>query len=359
MIRYYITIVLLFFSVSISAQVIIQFVPEVSGRSVDGLFQCKIINPNRTQNAVLTITVTERTRGTVCIVKTSSFTLIQGTNSIPVSTARGASIQFANNNLGQFTRINKQFSEGDYDYCFNVKLSLSDLPEEQCFSYLLAPFSDLSLIEPANHDKICDTKPLFSWQPLIPGIAESYYQLVLTEIKDGQNATEALNYNFPVINQSTIISPVLPYPSIARELTKGKQYAWQVTVYKDQTILNRSEVWRFTLDCQDSVKMAPDNGYREIEDLLGGSYYTAYGALKFALLNPYQAQVLKYQIYPVSGSEKKIRRLPQLILQAGTNKIVIDLVENGGFKQDGFYILKVWLLNGEQKSLRFLYKEPE
>lgn len=314
-------IISLFFATSVFGQVIVQFVPEISGRSVDGLFQCKLVNMSKTQNAVLTITVTERKKGTVCVIKTPSFTLIQGTNGVPPSAARNAAIQFPGNSFGQLTRINHQFAQGDYEYCFNVKLAQSDLPEEQCFSYVLAPFSELGLMEPANQEKICETRPIFSWQPLIPGIAGSYYQLVVAEIKQGQNGIEALNYNLPAINQSGIISPILPYPAVARVLEKGKRYAWQVTVYKDRTILNRSEIWSFTVDCGEEAKpVVADNGYRDIEDLSRGNYYIAAGVLKFALVNPYAPNDLKYEIVSLSNPDKKYGDYLRLNLRQGRTR---------------------------------------
>ncbi len=357
MTRRLIIFLLLFFTLPVSAQVIIQFIPEISGRSIDGLFQCKIVNSNRAQSALLTITVTERKQGTICTIKLPAFNLIQGTNALPFSVAKNASIQFSNNNMGQLTRINRLFSEGDYDYCFSIKLAQSDLPDEQCFSYLLAPFSELNLSEPNNEDKICDTRPLFTWQPLIPGITGSSYQLVLTEIKQGQNATEALNYNVPVINQSFINSPILPYPAVARELQKGKQYAWQVTAYKDQTILNRSEIWDFAVDCQDTVKKAVNDGYRNIEDLSKGNYYIAIGALKFAVVNPYHEEQLKYEIREINNNQKLIKRLPKITLKKGTNDITIDLTGNSHFTDAKYYIIKIWLPNGSVKTLRFLYQD--
>jgi len=353
-----IPILLLIISLSAFGQATIQFIPELYGRNVDGLFKCTIINPAQGQSVNLSIIVKERSAGTVCIIKTQPFNIIQGANPLPFSASRSASLQFSNNSIGRLSSANHTFPEGDYEYCYTLTYLRSDLlPVEQCFDYTLAPFAELHLTDPYDKDKICDKRPLLTWQPLLPGMPGSAYQLVLAEVKSGQNATEALNYNLAVINQSNLISPVLPYPSIARELEKGKTYAWQVTAYKDQTILNRSEVWTFTVDCQDSVKKVIDDGYRDIEDLAKGNYYIASGVLKFAIINPYQAQDLKYQIISLNKPDKKIRRLPKLKLQTGTNQINIDLSVTGSFDDNNYYIIKAWLPNGTVKSLRFIYNE--
>ncbi len=357
MLKHYITLLLLVFSLSVFGQVTVQFIPELYGRNVDGLFRCSMINSGPAVSASLSITVKERKAGTVCTIKTTQFNIPPGNNFIPFSTARGAAIQFANNSTGRLTSTTRAFPEGDYEYCYTVNFTRADLlPTEQCFDYLLAPFAELNLIDPYDKDKICDVRPLLTWQPLIPGVAGSAYQLVLAEVKEGQNPTEALNYNLPVINQRSIISPVLPYPSIAPALEKGKTYAWQVTAYKDETVLNRTEIWSFKIDCQDTVKKVMYS-FRDIEDLLKGNYYIAVGQIRFAVTNPYKPQDLKYEIRSISKPNQKIRHLPNVKLENGHNQITIDLGLSNSFADQDYYILTVWLPNGTVKSLRFLYQE--
>lgn len=359
--KFYISILIIFICCQVSAQVSVQFVPEVYGRNLNGLFNCRLMNLSGRRTASLQITVSERKAGTVCVIKTAEFTILPGSNPIPLAAASGAAIRFANNRLGQITASSRSFPEGDYDYCFTLSYTHSDNPpDEQCFPYLLAPFADLSLIDPLNKDKICDKRPLFTWQPLLPGLAGTNYQLVLAEIKTGQNATEALNYNLPIINQSGIIAPILPFPAVNRELEPKKRYAWQVTAYKEHTILNRSEIWEFTLDCKDTVpkKVKKDSGYRDIEDLLKGNYYVAKGDIRISIINPYSKQPLKYTVTALEGNGKPIGKLPKLQLENGTNKLIIDLSGNRSFKPGAYYILNLWLPNGGLKNLRFLYEKP-
>lgn len=349
---------LLLWSLPGLGQVSFQFIPEIYGRNINGLFNCHILSVGQRLPVTLKITVSERASGVLCIIKTPEFTIAPGNNPIPLAAVRGAAIQFSDNKLSRLTSMNHDFAEGDYEYCYSLTFTRSDNPPtEQCFSYTLAPFAELSLIDPYNQDKICNQRPLFTWQPLIPGIPGSYYQLVLAEVKDGQNATEALNYNRPIINQTSIIAPMLPYPSIAKALESKKKYAWQVTAYKDQTVLNRSDIWTFTLDCQDSVKVIADNGYRRLEDLLKGNYYLAVGSVKFALVNPYVAQNLKYEIKALRNPDKKIKRLPTIKLVNGQNNITINLADAGSFNDGDYYILSVRLPDGSNKSLRFQYKD--
>ncbi|MEO3404976.1 DUF928 domain-containing protein [Mucilaginibacter sp. CAU 1740] len=341
------------------AQINVQFVPETNGRNLNGLLNCRIINQVQPARVTLTITVTERQSGTVCKIVTPGFSLPTGSNPIPLAAARGAMIQFSDNRLGQLTSRSRIFQEGDYEYCYEISFEHSDnAPLEQCFSYTLAPFSELNLIDPYDEDVICDKRPVLTWQPLVPAIPGARYRLTLTEIKKGQSATEALNYNLPLIDQANLISPVLTYPPIAKELQNKKKYAWQVTAYMDQTILNRSEIWQFKVDCADTAKTVRDDHiYRDIEDLAGGNYYVARGYVKFALVNSYQEQKLIYRVYALEDQDKKIRGLPAVKIQNGRNQVIIDLTGNSAFKKGQFYIMEIRMPGGGLKNLRFSYDE--
>lgn len=343
------------------AQVNIMFVPEIYGRNVNGLLECKILSTNQRLTASLTVTVRERKEGTVCVLRTGEFLVVPGTNTVPATAARSGSVQFANSRTGRIIGQSKLFPTGEYDYCFALTIRNTDNPPfEQCFSYSLAPFTELSLIDPFNKDTICSKRPVLSWEPLIPAIPGSYYQLVLSEVKTGQNATEALNYNLPLINQRSLISPVLPYPSMGRELQQGKKYAWQVTAYKDLTILNRSAVWEFVVDCKDSLNKdeeETDNGYRDIEEGAYGNFYAAHGKLKLMIVNDYAPQDLNYEIYAVIGYGQKIKRLPKVRLLYGKNKVSIDLANVKGLVPHQYYVMNILFANGDRKSLRFLYEK--
>jgi hypothetical protein len=359
MLKKLILLLLLCFRLPAFAQVNVQFIAETNGRNLNGLLNCHVISQFQRIAATLVITVTERQAGTVCRISTPEFTLLPGDNRLPLAAARGAAIQFGDNRLGQMTGLNRTFPEGDYDYCYEFSFSHSDNPPfEQCFSYALAPFAELNLVDPYDEDVICDKRPLLTWQPLIPAVAGARYRLTLAEIKTGQSATEALNYNLLLIDQANLVSPVLTYPSVAKELQNKKKYAWQVTAYVDQTILNRSEIWAFTVDCRDSLEKAPDPfAFREIEDLLLGNSYVARGSIKFALRNPYAAQRLKYTIRALDYPDKKIHGLPAVKLLNGANFLVIDLTGNGAFQKNRYYVMDITMPDGTVKSLRFLYDE--
>ncbi|RFZ92849.1 DUF928 domain-containing protein [Mucilaginibacter conchicola] len=358
--RAFFTFLSLCFCLSVSAQVTVNFIPELNGRNVQGLLGFQLINPNGPVRVRATIIVSERVAGTVIRIRTPEFTAAPGNNTIPEAAVTGASVEFSADKTGNMIARTRMLPQGDYDYCYNIRSVNSDMPaEDQCFAYTLEPFADMNLIEPYNRDTICDKRPVMTWQPLLPAVPGASYQLVLSEVKKGQSPTEALNYNLPVLNQRDLFAPVLPYPAIAPELVTGKKYAWQVTAYKEQTILSRSEVWSFVMNCRDSVKKAPDSGesYRDVEDLARGNLYVARGVLRFGIGNPYGEQPMKFRVHPADDPSGNIKGMGEHQLKNGYNYVIIDLAENGRFRDGKYYIMEITLPNGVIRTLRFRYEE--
>jgi hypothetical protein len=252
------------------------------------------------------------------------------------------------------------FPEGEYEYCFQVyrsdKTGRAELLSEQCFDYLVEPLTPLFLIEPYLKEKICEKRPSFTWQPSLPAIPGSQYRVTVAEMHPGQPANEALVYNLPLINQSYILSSLLLYPPSAKELEEGKSYAWQVTVYKEGIILNRSEIWEFSIKCNDTPAVDKEDGFRDIEDLAKGNYYIANGKIRFAVYNAYEETTLQYNMFCLNKPDQIFKHLPKVKLKRGNNNIVIDLTENKAFTDDYHYIITVRLPNNTEKKLRFLYK---
>jgi len=358
-----ILVILLFVSVPAFSQVSVQFVPEIFGRSIDGLMNASIYSLKDRRSIRLNITVSEAKTGKVLSIQTQPFTIVPGMNLLPPSTVKSAKVTISNTNTGNYIRQHGNLPMGDYNYNYVIMASSSseEIIIDQDFSQEITPPAPFDLIEPYNEDQICEKRPMFTWQPSLPQVVGSLYQLILVEMKDKQNAVEALNYNLPVINQKGILTNLLMYPPVSKDLTAGKKYAWQVTVYKDQSIINRSEVWSFKVDCADTVnaKLEDDNGYRDIEDLEKGNYYVANGLVKFTITNSYQEQKLNYTIICVNDPQSKIRNLPKVILKKGQNKMRFDFSNNFSFKENYSYVLKAILPNGQQKNLRFIYHELE
>jgi hypothetical protein len=357
-----IVVLLLMGAGEVQGQIAFSFVPQVHGRTVDGLLMARVVNTGaQKQMVTLSVTVTEQKAGRIVVVQTPPFEMLPGSNVLPVGLIARSSIRFAANKVADICRQSGYFTEGDYEYCFEIAEvdKQKEVIGQQCFDYFLEPFSPLMLVAPGENDAMCDKKPSFFWQPLLPAIPGLLYRLLLVELKPGQAKVEALNYNTPIINQLNIAMPMLFYPAMARELEDGKQYVWQVTAYKNEMKLADSEVWNFSVSCKDTTKKLLPESFRDIEDLNKGNFYLARNELLFAVKNVYAKTTLNYRIKCITGPGLKIKKLPVIELLTGVNHITMDLSENRSFIDGYYYILTVKLPNGEEKQLRFLYKKDD
>jgi len=362
MIRVIFTALFTCLCIIVKAQLTIAFMPEVQGRTIDGVWKARIGNNGARQTVNLKIIITEASTGTVLTIQTPPFELLPGVNNIPANAAYNASVAFANNKLATVISQSGFFPAGDYDYCFQLYEGAShngSLSGDQCFNYNLEPFSSLQLIQPYDGDKICDKRPAFSWQPLIPAVNGVEYRMILVEVKDGQQPVEAIRTNLAIINQRNIPMPLQLYPSIANELAVGKKYAWQVAAYRNDLILAESEIWDFNIDCEKDFTSTSREAFRNIEDLAKGNFYIARGELLFAFNNTYEATTLQYTIRCLTKPEQQVTKLPKVKVTRGSNQVVIDLSDNKSFTDSYFYIMNVKLPDGEEKQLRFIYKNAE
>lgn len=344
------------------AQYTFAFMPEVQGRSIDNIYKVRISNTGSMITTNLRIVVTEAKVGVVVTIDVPQFQLMSGTAIVPPAAFYHAAVNFGNNKMATIIRQSGYFPEGDYEYCFQLYEGAGhngELLAEQCFNYELEPFTNMQLISPYDEDKICDKRPTFNWQPLIPAVNGLRYRLLLAEVRNKQQPVEALRMNLAIINQRDIPMPMLLYPSIANELVEGKQYAWQVTAYQNDLILAQSEIWSFTVDCEKDTTTLPVEAFRNIDDLTRGNFYIARGQLLFALQNNYAKANLTYSVRCLTEPDRKIRKLPVVSLEKGYNQVSIDLTDNSSFKDGYYYIMDVKLPDGTSKQLRFIYKQAE
>jgi hypothetical protein len=348
--------------IGLKAQLAVSFMPEVQGRTIDGLWKARIANSGGTQNVNVVITVKESSAGAVVTIQTPQFDLLPGVNTIPANAAYHAAPVFGNSQLATVVRQSGFFPAGDYEYCFQVYEGISHdvlLSAEQCFTYNLDPFSSLQLIQPYDGDKICDKRPAFTWQPLVPAVSGVLYRMILVEVLEGQQRVEAIRTNLAVINQVNIPAPMLLYPSMVNDLVVGRKYAWQVAAYNNGLLLAESEIWDFSLECQLDTAVVNKDAFRHIDDLSKGNFYIARGHLLFAFDNTYEATTLQYSIRCLTKPEEEVTKLPKVRVVRGRNQVVIELLDNKSFKDGYYYIMDVKLPDGEEKQLRFIYKDAE
>lgn len=355
-------IMTLFFQMSMG-QIAISFVPAVYGQSLEGLSYARIMSTASVALfAKVAIRVTEAKYGMVITVKVPSFKLNPGMNYIDRSAFGTARFGFGRNSLGSTLNQTGRFLEGDYEYCYEVEIvdakdPLMNPVYENCFTQELQPSTPLLLMNPVDGDVFCNKRPQFLWQPPMPLPSDARFRLVLTAVRDRQDIAEAVNFNPPLVNESNLFGNTLIYPPSSPDLVEGQQYAWQVIAYVGQTIIARSEVWTFRIQCNEPLEDSTVNSYRELKPFTDGNFYVATQTLHFSLINPYGPGALNYRIDCLSDPSKQVNNLPALKMAAGLNKYDVNLSGNSSFESGKEYLIRVTLANKQNLSLRFIYKD--
>ncbi|HET6995341.1 MAG TPA: hypothetical protein VFI06_10190, partial [Chitinophagaceae bacterium] len=339
---------LCFFSLATAmrAQVNFTFLPELYGRSIDGLgnFQVQNIGTEKIDGVVF-ITVKENSAGPVVVVITPRVTINPGLNNFPKSVFSNSSFRFSPGSYGAMANQTRGLPPGDYNFCFRfVPLDKSRFNEyETCFDGDIQPLVPLTLLNPADRDSICNKRPVLSWQPPLPFSAAMRFRLLLTEKRTGEGVADLL-MKTPLLLLDNISSTTINYPSANPELKEGKTYYWQVVAYEKGVVISKSEIWEFTVQCKEPEKPVPNDSYRELKLLVNGNYYIANRAFRFSFTNDYGTQKLRYVIVDVDNDGKEVKNLPEVTLEHGMNKISIDLADLD-LSAGGHYILKVYPFN--------------
>jgi hypothetical protein len=342
-------------------QFVIYFQPEIYGRTVDGLgsFQVQNLTGAAVKGQVV-ITVQESvTKSSVVTITTPVTVFQQGTANFPRSVFAGSLFRFSANAYAGIANQTKNFPPGQYAFCYHF-LNAEDKQAddyENCFDAEIQPLVPMALINPADGDKICQKRPVLTWQPPIPFNSSMRFRLLLTEKKDGE-AVENLLINAPLLLLDNITTTSINYPSGHPDLQEGKTYVWQVIAYQNNVVMSRSEIWEFTIQCNEPNKQLPTESYRELKLLVNGNYYIANRALKFSFRNNYGIKRLSYAIYDIADGMKKLKDCPEVSLAQGLNKVDIDLTELE-LEPDKHYLLKVFPFNEPDIEVRFVYQDKD
>ena len=346
-----------------SSQVTMNFNASPYGRSVDGLSFAQLMNGSSQMiYAKIKVTAREIRQGLVVTVQIPYRQYRPGMNTISSPEFTKSIFIFSKNSAGMHLSQTGKFADGEYDFCFEVTVgdpktqAIIDV-SDFCFQSVIEPIAPLLLIDPAPNDKFCNTRPGFTWQPPIPFQRGAQFRIIVCEKFDKQTDIEAITYNIPVINIGGLFVNTLPYPPKTPDLKIGKKYVWQVTAIQEKTILTKSEIWQFEIKCEEEKKEIGTESYRELKETEDGNFYLANKILRISFNNPYNPGTLNYSIAALSDPSKKVRKLPELKLNAGLNKYEIDLSENSSFKKDQEYMITVVLENNRVLKLRFIYTE--
>jgi hypothetical protein len=169
----------------------------------------------------------------------------------------------------------------------------------------------------------------FIWLPPMPAgmFTNLQYEMVLTEIREGQKAGEAVQDNLPLYSEGNLLNNALGYTAAAARLETGKWYAWQVTARDNSNYAGKSEVWVFTVvkdTVAEIINMAP---YIKLAERPGEVTTVQQGMLKMEYYNYLTDSAVQLWVYDSRdrAEYKRAGRLITVHVKPGQNYLGCDL----------------------------------
>jgi hypothetical protein len=260
----------------VTAQLTLQPVLPPTGMIAQSqLWNVLVVNSSSgVYNCTLKLVLSDRQTGQpVFTALTAPFTVDKGAKQ--VNTNILSPIQY--NYISGVTNntVSALLPAGSYTACYSLaSTGKGDELAEQCVQFDAEPLSPPLLIFPSDSDRLPITPGQFSWTPPSPATMfnQLHYEILITEVREGQNANEALQQNVPFYSEGSLINNSMNYPGAATAFEKGKWYAWQVVARDDRQYAGKSDVHVFTI-AGDSGKITlqPDI-YLLLDDHSKGTY---------------------------------------------------------------------------------------
>jgi hypothetical protein len=213
------------------------------------------------------------------------------------------------------------------------------MEQAKCTQLHLENPTPLILATPYNEAEIEETRPLFSWIPPSPvaGSANLNFSMVLVESMEGQNKSDALSMNRPLIEMEGLQNPALVFPPDLPELEQGKEYAWQVEAYVGKMPIAKSEQWKFKI--RKKIERRETFRYAKLSSIQTTTFYSipVTSLLCMSFEGLYNHSELKVSVYddlnrPVRIDSKTIKTetfRPEedtlSLVSFGDNKYIMDL----------------------------------
>ncbi len=207
-----------------------------------------VSNSNDVLDITLQLNLQDAATGQVVLTATTGNILLsKGVKMIKAANLQPVSYTYS---LTDFSK--SYIPMGSYIACYQVinAGARKEAPiAQECIRFAIDPLSPPLLSSPVDKGTVTTPYPQFTWMPPAPFdmFTSLYYDLLVTEVLEGQSATEAIQYNNPVYTKSNLTQPYDAYASSFTKLDTGKVYAWQVVAKNGLNYAAKTEVWTFKI----------------------------------------------------------------------------------------------------------------
>ena len=296
----------------------------------------------------------------VLSVVSDPFRISKGANNLERIT-RANQIMYGTSIRSKNLRATKQLDFGDYEYCIYIESSDGlEISSEACLPILVENLLFLDLIDPMNGDSIETQRPTLSWN--VSGMQRSLggynYRVTLKPMLPSQSVVQAFAENQAIFSIDKASTFVMPFPSSASPLERGKSYCWAVEIIKDGVSLIQSETWKFTVK---QPLIEKELKYAVLRKGFANDIYNApNNRVYFSINNGYSTSNILLRLVKEDGTqiekfttyEDMTTGKSSIISSEGSNLYKVDLQELN--LSDGLYTLYVY--NDQNDEFKLVVK---
>lgn len=313
----------------------------------DQLWNILAVNSSNTSyDCRLKLILLDRLSGQEIFTATSAqFTLTSGAKQININTVNPVQYNYLTGN--QNNNFQGLIPAGSYSACYVLTLASTkdaNLAEE-CISFDAEPLSPPLLIFPHDSSRLEASPAQFSWTPPTPVTMfdRLQYEILITEIHQGQKAAEAIQENIPFYNAGNLPANALSYPGTANSFEKDKWYAWQVIARDNRQYAGKSNVWVFSIGTQPHSNNPISDIYLLLQTEKKGTYQLSNRTLHLKYFSPFR----DYKGQITFRNEKgNVIRTDKLKIRQGDNYLDFPLTSR--FQSNTVY--QVTITDKEKKS---------
>ncbi len=250
---------------------------------------------------------------------------------------------------------------GSYVACYRLinNADRKGIMTEECIRINIDPLSPPMLNSPADKSSVETPYPQFTWMPPTPFdmFSSLSYDLLVTEVLQGQSATEAIQYNTPIYTKGNISQPYESYAGSFTKLDTGKIYAWQVVAKNGLNYAAKTEVWTFKIapppliskiiEQTPFIKMKKDNPEKGI---------APNSVLKLSYNNETSDSVVTVHLVDPGASAKQDLKF-DIKIGPGENLLQKDVQQMLHAKEDKIY--EAYIINSRNEKWRMLFEVHE
>lgn len=351
-------------SACVQAQVYIQTtLPTVGLVQKNQLWNLVLINGTTgSMEGKLELVLRDRQTGMELMTATTSrFSLPKGSLSVNVNILNP--IQYNYLGMEPGSMFSGLLPAGVYIACYLFTKITADKPEplaEECVSFDIEPLSPPMLIFPGDSSELEAMPAQFTWTPPTPAgmISRLQYEILITEIKPGQKADEAMQDNMSFYNSANVMNNFLTYPATLPAFEKEKWYGWQVVARDDKNYAGKSEVWVFKVKKESELeKIIRGTPYIKMKPDLPELGIAPNGILKISYFNrstDSTANVFLYNLSEDDGGRKQPSIAVKII--PGENQLQLNLKKIIHLSEESTYKAEIISSSGERNSILFRVK---